>query len=577
MPSSTQPDPDWPEPIRHRAAASAARFQHMMQRPGSATHLPSARFAVIFILFVSLFPLGMTLGVNYLVCHANLGGAADLARLGAVCGNEKAAVDPTITDAESGQESDGSSASEEQERQAAQTAEKTLLTHQNEALIAIEGWTPTTLQEITGKLDAIVSIKQAQEAARLEAFEEQMGAERKAAEDADAEDVLEYENYRSIVIFMSMAVAYCAWALFTFTAQTSVINRLWVASYLKKDSAWSVSDVVTARPGIVSLLFGAGLIVTFALIEFERYFSLPGFFGRIQYPVPWLWMSVATLASTTICITAIGVRCLVYNYPAPLVAHAWKIKTSALIRDMEKHIKAQSDKTSWPKKIDHLDVLLLGVDPANTAPDPKARKLLREPIRLPKVAKSASPDGILSAINTLCVFLIALMVATLIFVSVGFDVLEGKVRETEALESAIIASGDAWVLVLGVGMSVSVFMIYAFAAARIVPYCGGAEGGADDKKLGWNLTGNAWTLFGASGNVSLEAKPIEKNKAPERVDPDVAYYLGGNQSKLERIIAGCENGAGFHATFSGDMLKKLTSLLGLLTPAAVGTLLTFLG
>ena len=110
----------------------------------------------------------------------------------------------------------------------------------------------------------------------------------------------------------------------------------------------------------------------------------------------------------------------------------------------------------------------------------------------------------------------------------------------------------------------------------MLPYAAEADAKPKSKTKGWALSGRAALLPSEDDSLSLEAKPIEDEKKEDIIDRHMAYILGGNQAKLQSIIDGCLNGGGFQAAFDEGIIKRIVSLVGLLAPAAAGTLLTFL-
>lgn len=544
----------WPTPIQNDAAKYAASFQETMQRPrkGCAKLLNAA-----FVVFVAVLPLVTVLGVNLSVCHAGFQGSLENSKLSEVC-SPKHPKGIKIDTARSDQ----------------LAAE--LETHRSDALTRLGDMSFNSPSEAVDWLEAVEHVI----ALQIESIAVQ---EAEASRSYDNESTKQYKHYRAVVIFMSLGVVYAAWALTTFAAQGWVANRLWVVRERKKDGEWEFCDVLKATPLWSSLIFAALFALVLIVFDFERLFDLPGILDEDQFPVPWLWIIVATMTVATIFLTATATQRLAHDFPAPTSAHLIRVRLFNHSLEMNEFLNAEIEKKysdnrpdGWPEKVTHLEVLALGCAAAASAKQPPTRRPTEEIDKLPKVAKTIDPEANLDAIKSLCVFLIALMIATLVFVSFGFNVLEGELVVDEDLKEAIVASGNAWTMVLGMGMSVSVFLIYMSATSRLLPYCDKPETGTAQGFKGWALSGKLGLMPPSADAVSLKAKPMKPETPEPTINRDEAFILGGNQKKLQSIIDGCGNGGGFQASFDQALLKKLVSVVGLLAPAAAGTILTFL-
>ena len=546
----------WSQDIVDDASKLAAQFQEMMQRPVTHKTLIGA-FKGLSVLFIALFPLLLTMAINLSVCQSNLGGAFDEDELISVCAAAEAAE-----------------AALQKEDTTGDTTTDPISTYRIETLDILDGLSPSSAEGAIERLDAlekIMSAQKADEAARAE----------KVKSDNQTQVASEYQHYRLLVIFMALGAAYAVWAIATLIAQTWVANRIWVARERAKDAIWRVSDVVWAAPLIATLLFSVALATLLFVIDFEQFFDLPGTFGANHSPNPFIWISVATLTVATTFVTAIATQRLACDYPDPTHAHSIRIKLHHLRRRMIKFAKDQKTgdgphkHLDWPEKVTHIEVLALGCSDASKGLPPKGRPYQFGGIE-PKVTKTIKAEANVETVKRLCVILIAIKVATLILISLGIDVLEGQLSAKGDLKEAIVLSGNAWIMVLGVGMSVSVFLIYAPALSRLLPYAAEADAKPKSKTKGWSLSGRAALLPSEDDSLSLEAKPIEDEKKEDIIDRHMAYILGGNQAKLQSIIDGCLNGGGFQAAFDEGIIKRIVSLVGLLAPAAAGTLLTFL-
>lgn len=545
----------WPKEILDDAAVHAASFQEAMQRP--ITHRTLAGVInVAFVLFVAVFPLVTVLVVNISVCRANLSGSLSSDKLFEVCSPEKppqVTIDTTLSD----------------------RLKAEMLEHRISALRQLEELSITSASGAVDWLDAVEHIVglQVRDAAEGEVSASRVHDEMTATQ---------YQHYRAVVIFMAVGVVYVAWAIATFAAQGWVANRLWVTRERKKDGDWTMRDVVVADPLLWTCIFACTVAIILVVIDFDSHFDLPGILDEGQFPVPWLWISVATLTSATIFVTAIATQRLSQDFPDPTRAHAIRMRLYNLSRKMDAELLLQIEQQyggvkpkAWPDNVTHLEVLAVGCAGVTEGHPPKNRPTKFGGI-LPRVAKTIDPESNLAAFKSLCVFLIALMVATLVFVALGFNVLEGELNAEGELKAAIVASGNAWTMVLGISMSVTVFLIYTTATSRLLPYCSKQEKQAAQSNKGWLLSGKLGFMTPSDDGVALEATRIKAEQSEPTINRDEAYILGGTQKKLLSILNGCGNGGGFHAAFDEALFKKLISLIGLLAPAAAGTILTFL-
>ncbi len=458
------------------------------------------------------------------------------------------------------------------------TGAKTIADHRAETLSALEGFQIDTAETASKRLNAIEQIMRAE-------AEDAAARDAKANETRNKAEAKQYIHYRSVMTFMAVAVAYLAWAIMTFVAQIWIANRIWVKRATRKDKDWTIWKVYRAWPTVFALLFAFMLAKALIQIDFETSFALPGVLDDQSFPVPVFWIAVGTMTSTLIFVTALTTRRLAEDFPSPARAHAVKVGLANLVVKMEEEaskarqkLKAEGKlgaegEPKWPEKVSELDVLILGCSDKTTG-DAAVDKPIQNDAKLPKVSREASAKGNFAAVKSLCIALIAVMIATLVLVSLGFDVLEGELKAEGALRDAIVASGDAWIMVLGVGMSVSVFLIYTTAASRLLPYIATEEKKADKPAKSWSLKGKASLTSPLADTVQLEAEPVKEDKKPPLVDRDLAYVLGGYQPKLESILEGAAYGGGFQAVFDEEMFKRLASLVGLLAPAVAGALLT---
>ncbi|MDA8747146.1 hypothetical protein N9M66_02925 [Litoreibacter sp.] len=512
---------------------------------------------------MALIPIGTVLGTDILMCKASISPALSKDQLNLICPQPDIKVSNENTDNET-------SLPQPIDRQAELTNNKKRLTEIAElaaqikpksgadeglpsddqanadkpaklddtetTLLRLRNLDPQTPEELMARLSAIKDL------------------EAKILAPDTAVELAQHKHYRAVVYFLSAAFAYIAWSLASLTAQITVVSRQWKNVTGNKESLiWQVPVWVTL---IASFL---AAVLMFILVHLFLY--LPGSLDKGGFPAPILWALVGTQLFAMIFVTGWGVTAFAHNYPPARKAQEIRSKLTAfqIDRPNDSHVQIIADQLKEKLAKNPLTADTRGSE------------------RGVKTSRTQSAKNLMQAINSLCLALALSMIITLVFVTLGFDVLEVNLAERGDLRAAVIASSDAWILCLGVGMSISLFVLYIYGAARLLPYVEATSGKSSSKNTGWTITGaltNRITLF---DNVALVAKELKPEDPEELITTDMAILIGADQNKLELILAGCVNGGGFHGALNDSVIKQIFQLLTLLAPALAGGALAVLG
>lgn len=562
------------EEEKKACAVQAAAFQQMMQTRWHHRFWLTV-FVLAFSLFVSVFPLGSVLFVSHIICGSEMEGALARHKVDRVCPLSDAGDfhthhyshqhAPDAVDhphAEGAEHPKRKKVTTTSSTPPAQTG-KAVITDTEKALDRLRARTwHLTPQDELDRLAAIKTLQAEVDAHRKRELE-------KTQKFVPLTELQQHRHFKNVAFFLSMAIAFLVWFAVTSIAQLSVVNRHW-KSTSRVNSDWAASaSIFLQAPTIIVAVFVIGLwfyLTTFVAPNLD----LPGVLDKDGFPVRWFWMLVATAMSSMIFVTTLGMFCYAHNFPWAAEAHEIRRALSNTKREIEERVEPPEEKisTTWH------NLLKYGLDFADAkknAPNTPSR----HKADFPNVTIYHTAADALSAIKSLCMVLGITMIVTLIFVELGFDVLVGELKETGELREAIIASGNAWILSLGVGMSVSLFMIYIYANARLAPYVDDSEPKADTQNA-WSLKGKILNPILPRENISLTATPEKDEDKEDVITYSDALAMGANQQKIDAILERCVRGGGVHAALNSNLLKQVAQVLSLLAPALASGVLTFL-
>lgn len=371
--------------------------------------------------------------------------------------------------------------------------------------------------------------------------------------------------------YAAFAAATLIWGVLLCVALVSQIKLGWrqwdgVAQGPARDG------YLSAIPLLAPALFAAGAAGFMWLLQ--AWVKPP---PALAMPQHWLALHIAIGCAVAVCtllfVSAFASMSAAHNYPSPMAArglarafgaartHRAPGTTNAQVAiayfQDRYQLAAGQPKGPAPRTI------------TTDTPLPQSGAALHPDLAQgPLVNTRLTATQCLTIVRTVSTLAAVVMIVTLGMTSFGLGLLA---PDASPLAADIKTSANAWVMLLGAGMSVSLFAIYGLPYLRLKPYAD-TETAAKPAARGWTLSG----LLDKT-NLALEAAPAKKKATPP--DPIAPYEtaMGANSAKLETILKGSTQGAAFHGLLEESLSAQILKLLGLLSPALAGGVLTLLG
>ncbi|MEM1273599.1 MAG: hypothetical protein AAGF88_07265 [Pseudomonadota bacterium] len=277
---------------------------------------------------------------------------------------------------------------------------------------------------------------------------------------------------------------------------------------------------------------------------------------------------MAGMTFAAIAITVYGTQILAWNFPP--VRDALKIRDTLTREIRRDHANRLEARASGPKETGS-DTNPLNLPLNEKLKDQGIAEIVKHcaaPTELieDKIAQSSrmmSAEDLGSVVRLLSRGLLLLMLLALVTMSLGTPP-GADVAETDKDLNAIVGSQHAWLMVMGMGFSVSLGICYVIPMMRLNPYIEVEQTAAADK--------TAWQLEDAA-DQQLVVKQVKIGEDPAPFPDELTYYLGANRTKFTNILSGSRYGGGFHMVLEAGLLRQMIWLAGILAPTVAAGVL----
>ncbi len=411
------------------------------------------------------------------------------------------------------------------------------------------------------------------------AIVEELTALDAAAEvEATKDAVKTHARYRSLTIFIVTLTAFSIGCLIAINAQLAVIKRHWNTTVAER------ATIMALKPRV--LVNGFSALGALAIAAMLLLIDLPGPLS-VRQTAGILWSgpevalylvmgcAVLILGLVTSLIFATGFGTFLFGRSYPSTAKVEEIGNAFYKASKESQllptraVTALYEKVAYeaenPPKTDA--TLEMAIKPSpKTNRGPRIGSASYEPL----IDWGLPASDCMIVIRRFSTVAAMGMIFALLTLALGIDVLELSLTGPDSYVTAIKASGDTWLMVLGAGMSAALVVLFGWPTLRLMPISQ-AEPKAPKPSSSWKISG----VF-AGPNVDLTAAHPSTNKSEPLWD-NVTLELGSTEAKFKSILGAQQKGGAFHELADQTAKDQISRAAGLLSPAIAGGLLTLLG